>query len=47
MKFLIIVLAIHFIGEMIGAKRKTTKEDKARKDVAIVHPAEFPMRIEL
>lgn len=47
MKFLIIVLAIHIIGEMIGAKRKTNKEDKADNNVTIVHPAEFPMRIEL
>jgi hypothetical protein len=47
MKFLIIVLAIHVIGEIIGTKRKTNKEDKADGNIKIVHPAEFPMRIEL
>lgn len=47
MKFLIIVLAIHFIGELISNKRKGTGKDDAEEGRDMVfHPAEFPVRYE-
>jgi hypothetical protein len=45
MKFVMIVLAIHFIGEMIGNKRKkVTERNTDEKNIRILHPAEFPVR---
>jgi len=45
MKFLMIVLAVHFVAEVIGNKRKEMIGDKAGgKEEKILHPAEFNMR---
>jgi hypothetical protein len=45
MKFLMIVLVVHFVAEVIGNKRKEVNEGKAdEKDEKILHPAEFNMR---
>ncbi len=45
MKFLMVVMAIHFIGEVISNKRKemvNNNGDEKNRDV--IHPAEFNMR---
>jgi hypothetical protein len=45
MKFVMIVLAIHFIGEMIGNKRETITEGNTdEKNTKVLHPAEFQVR---
>ncbi|MEI9806735.1 MAG: hypothetical protein WDO16_01980 [Bacteroidota bacterium] len=45
MKFLMIVLAVHFVAEMVSTKRKEMISDHAgEKDERILHPAEFHMR---
>ena len=45
MKFLLIVFAIHVIGELISNKRKDGKVDKAEvRNENIRHPAEFDLR---
>jgi hypothetical protein len=45
MKFLLIVLVIHFIGELITSKRKNTagKNDE-KKEMRSIHPAEYELR---
>jgi hypothetical protein len=46
-KFLLIILAGHFIGEMIGRSNKTGKEANAdEKNKTTLHPAEFQLRID-
>lgn len=45
MKFLMIVLAVHFVAEIISRKRKETDRgngDERNKDVR--HPAEYDLR---
>ena len=44
MKFLMIVLAVHFIAEMIGTKIKENTGDESEVYDSILHPAEFNMR---
>lgn len=45
MKFLLIILAGHFIGEMIGRSNKTEMNANAdKKGETILHPAEFQLR---
>jgi hypothetical protein len=45
MKFLMIVLAIHFIGEVISNKRKGARKINADEgNETALHPAEFNMR---
>ena len=45
MKFLLIVLAIHIVGELISNKRKDSKLDKAEGvNENVRHPAEFELR---
>lgn len=45
MKFVMIVLVIHFIGELIGNKRKSiTESNKENRNETIFHPAEFQVR---
>jgi hypothetical protein len=45
MKFLMIVLAVHFVAEVIGNRRKEINDNRADgKDEKILHPAEFNMR---
>jgi hypothetical protein len=45
MKFLIIVLAVHFVAEMISIKRKSISNNNADEaNEKIFHPAEFNMR---
>lgn len=45
MKFLMIVLAVHFIGEVISNKRKGVKNKNAdEKNDRVIHPAEFNIR---
>jgi len=45
MKFLLIVLVIHFIVEMIAKKReKRSVQDDHGKIERTVHPAEFDLR---
>jgi hypothetical protein len=45
MKFLLIVLAIHFIGELVSNKRKKDNIiETGEKDEMIRHPAEFEIR---
>jgi hypothetical protein len=47
MKFLLIVLIGHFLGEMIGRSNKTeTNANADEKSKAILHPAEFQLRID-
>ncbi len=45
MKFLMIVLAVHFISEVISNKRKKASEKNMdeRKEI-ILHPAEYILR---
>jgi Na+-transporting methylmalonyl-CoA/oxaloacetate decarboxylase gamma subunit len=42
MKFLMIVLAVHFVAEMISNKVKEKAKDEETDRV--IHPAEFDMR---
>ena len=45
MKFLMIVMAAHFIGEVISNKRKgINSNDAGEKNKKVFHPAEFNMR---
>jgi hypothetical protein len=45
MKFLLTVLAIHFIGELIGNKRKNKKINEADEiNETVFHPAEYELR---
>jgi hypothetical protein len=45
MKFLLIVLAIHLVGELISTKRKDNKNNKAEMmDNNVHHPAENELR---
>jgi hypothetical protein len=45
MKFLLIVLTVHFAAEMIGNKRKEKNENKAgNENKKVRHPAEFDIR---
>ena len=45
MKFLLAVLAIHFIAEMITGKIKGEKENKTGDvNENILHPAEYELR---
>ena len=45
MKFIMIVLAIHFAGEVISNKRKMKDKYQAdEKGERVIHPAEFGMR---
>lgn len=45
MKFLLAVLAIHFIGELIGNKRKNKKKNEtAMMNETVHHPAEHELR---
>ena len=43
MKFLIIMLAVHFVNELISNKREN-KKTNADKNEIIRHPAEFSIR---
>jgi hypothetical protein len=45
MKFLLVVLAIHFVGELISNKRKNeNKIEMDERNEVIRHPAEFELR---
>lgn len=44
MKFLMIVLAVHFVAEMISNKRKDKGNEAGERCDKVVHPAEFNMR---
>jgi hypothetical protein len=45
MKFLLIVLAIHFAGEVIATKRKNkSARDDDRQKSGAAHPAEYELR---
>ena len=45
MKFLMIVMAIRFIGEVISNKRKGVGNNNAdERNEKVIHPAEFNMR---
>ena len=45
MKFLLAVLAIHFVAEMIGNRKKDNDTNDAGNTSSIVrHPAEFELR---
>jgi hypothetical protein len=45
MKFLLVVLAVHFVAELVGTKRKENKgNDTGKKSPTVFHPAEFPLR---
>jgi hypothetical protein len=45
MKFLLIVLAVHFVVELISRKRKETKNSETElMNDAVRHPAEFELR---
>jgi hypothetical protein len=45
MKFVMIVLAVHFIGEVICNKRKGIGNNNADEvNETVIHPAEFNMR---
>jgi hypothetical protein len=45
MKFVMVVLAIHFIGEMISNKRKRVKDKRGdERNEIILHPAEYLLR---
>lgn len=44
MKFLMIVLALRFIGEMIGIKRKARQDNTVETTGVIFHPAEYNLR---
>jgi hypothetical protein len=45
MKFVMVVLAIHFIGEVIGNKRKKIKDKRVNeRNELVLHPAEYILR---
>ena len=45
MKFVLVVLTIHFIGEMIAGKVKNGKNEKVNNTAErVIHPAEFTLR---
>ena len=45
MKWVMVVLAIHFIGEMISNKRKKIKDKGMNeRNEIVVHPAEYLLR---
>jgi len=45
MKFLLIVLAIHCIGELISNKRKDKRINEAEEiNEKVYHPAEYELR---
>ena len=44
MKFLMIVMTIHFIGRVIISKRKGVSNNADERNEIIIHPAEFNMR---
>jgi hypothetical protein len=45
MKFLLAVLAIHFIGELISNKRKDKRISEADEiNERVYHPAEYELR---
>ncbi len=45
MKFLLVVLAIHFIGELISNKRKDKRIIEADEmNERVYHPAEYELR---
>ena len=45
MKFLLIVFALHVIGELISNKRKNSKLDETEvMNENVRHPAEFDLR---
>jgi hypothetical protein len=45
MKFLLAVLTIHFIGELIGNKRKNKKINEPDEiNERVYHPAEYELR---
>jgi hypothetical protein len=45
MKFLMIVLAVHFVAEMIANKRKDINDNNSGEtNETVLHPAEFNMR---
>jgi hypothetical protein len=45
MKFLMIVLTVHFVAEMIGNKRNAAKKGKTdERNEKVLHPAEFDIR---
>jgi len=45
MKFLLVVLAVHFVAELVSAKRKENKGNSTEKrSQTVFHPAEFPLR---
>lgn len=47
MKFLLIVLTVHFIGELINNRVKAGKlmnEEEGEKNEFVRHPAEFILR---
>jgi hypothetical protein len=45
MKFLLVVLAIHFVAELVGHKNKNVKDNEVGgEDQLIRHPAEFELR---
>jgi hypothetical protein len=47
MKFLVIMLAIHFIGEMFSNKmKKENKNNSTENNAKVLHPAEFQVRTE-
>jgi hypothetical protein len=44
MKFLMIVLAVHFVAEMISDKRKKANHNAGESNEKARHPAEFEIR---
>ena len=44
MKFLLIVLAIHFVAELVGDKVKGQKEKEEDGEGRAFHPAEYQLR---
>lgn len=44
MKFLLIVLAVHFVAQMISNKTKDNGNDAGEENERILHPAEFNVR---
>jgi hypothetical protein len=44
MKFLLIVLTIHFVAEMIGNKMNENNEESGEVGAKSRHPAEFDLR---
>jgi hypothetical protein len=44
MKFLMIVLALRFVGEMIGFKKKARRDNAVETTGVVFHPAEYNLR---